>query len=136
MPCLYVIITADIERFHYFNFEIRFLKKWNFFCKELEYWILVQKTTIGTGTFPKKPSLSKANIRANSMGNTEWACHKERSFVTNSLIFLKTLLILKTSYKQLIHCTNYPNIYILTFRMFVNTWILFEGAFFLWVSIT
>ena len=58
-----MIITGDIERFHYFNFETRFLKKRKVFCKELKYWILVQITTIGTATFPKNHPCLKPILR-------------------------------------------------------------------------
>ena len=42
------------------------------------------------------------------------SARKERGFVSNYRIFMKILFRLKTSYKELVWCTSYPNVHIHT----------------------
>ena len=49
------------------------------------------------------------------MVRTKWTYHKERSFARNYLTFLKILFQFEHSYKELIWCTNDPNLHIHTF---------------------
>ena len=49
------------------------------------------------------------------MVTTKWTYHKERSFASSYLIFWKFCFSLKTSYKELICCTNNPNVRICSF---------------------
>ena len=70
---------------------------------------------IKSATFPYKTSLSKADVKTNWMGNTKWTYHKKRSFALPTFFWKLHLSIRRTSFKQLVECTSYPNIYINTF---------------------
>ena len=72
----------------------------------------IESTTMENATFPYKTSLSKANVMTNRMGSIEQNYHKERGFATNCFIFLNINFDMRTSYKQLIWFTNYPNTHI------------------------
>ena len=124
-------ITGDFRRFQYFNFEISFLKNRNFFLKTGVI-SLSSKSKIEKATFPGKASLSEANVATNRMVSTKRTYHKERSFASSYLIFLKKNFSLRTSYKEFISCTNYRNIHTDTFCKQLS----FEGVFSLWVSLT
>ena len=65
--------------------------------------------------FPYKTAQSKTNGMANRMGSIKWTYHKEQGFATNYCIFWKFYFIARTPFKELIYCTNYPNIHISTF---------------------
>ena len=65
--------------------------KTKIFLKKLEYRFSIQSTTNESTTFPYKTTLSKANVKTNSMGNTNWTCHKKWTFATDYFIFLKIL---------------------------------------------
>ena len=73
-------------------------------------------------------------VKTNRMVSTKSTYHKERSFVSNYFIFLKTFLFsLRTSYKELIWCTNDPNVYIRTFCRswsFIWRWFFSVGILF------
>ena len=69
--------------------------------RKLEYSFSVESTTIKSAIFPYKTALPKANVKTNKIESTEWTYHKERSFVTNCLI-----------YKWLIQSINYQNVHI------------------------
>ena len=49
------------------------------------------------------------------MVSKKWTFHKELSFASNCFIFWKFCFSLRTSYKELICCTNNPNAHICTF---------------------
>ena len=49
------------------------------------------------------------------MVTTKWTCQKERSFAGNYFIFFKICFSLRTSYKELICCTNNTNAHICTY---------------------
>ena len=117
-------ITGDFRRFQYFNFEISFLKNRNFFLKTGVI-SLSSKSKIEKATFPGKASLSEANVATNRMVSTKRTYHKERSFASSYLIFLKKNFSLRTSYKEFISCTNYRNIHTDTFCKQLS----FEGVF-------
>ena len=53
--------------------------------------------------------------------------HKEWSFASNCFIFLKICFSFRTSWKELIWCTNDPNLHI---RIFRKRWSLILGCFF------
>ena len=83
-----------IERSHYFNFMINFLRNQNLF----------QKTGIPflsceNATFPYKTGLSNVNVETNRMENTKWTYHKEWKFATNYFILKKNKLSRSTAYK-------------------------------------
>ena len=113
--CFYVTITGNSEGFQYFDFKTNFLKNENRFQKNLEYHLFVESTAIENATFPHKTALSEANVKANRMGITKWIHLKEQSFARTILFFWKFCFSLRTSYKDLIWCTNYPNVHIHTF---------------------
>ena len=86
------------------------------FLKKLEYHFLVESTKIQSASFPYKTVLSEANVKTNRMVSKKWTYHKERPFATNYFVFSKKLSFsLRTSYKELIWCTNEPNAHICTF---------------------
>ena len=97
-------ISGNFEHFECFNFETDFLESENLFQKAGVPHHLHTKTVI-----------SEANIKANRTMSTKWTYHKERSFSSNYLIFLKFCFSLGTSCKELIRCTNDPNAHIHTF---------------------
>ena len=85
------------------------------FFKKLGYGFLVETTKIANTSFPFKTALSEANGKTNRMATTKWTYHKECSFVRNYFSFLKILFQFNNSYKELIWCTNDPNVHIHTF---------------------
>ena len=96
--------------------------------KKLDYYFLVETTKIENTSFPFKTALSEANVKTNRMATTKWTYHKEWSFASNYLIFFwKICSSLRTSYKELIWCTNNPNVNI---RIFRKRWSLIWGCLF------
>ena len=75
-------IDEKSERFQYFNFETDFLENKTFF-KKLEYCLLVESSKIENASFPYKTTISESNVKTNSMVNTKWTYHNERSFAGN-----------------------------------------------------
>ena len=84
--------------------------------KILEYRFLVETIKIKNASFPYKIVMSEANVKINRVRSTKSTYHKVRTFASNYFIFWKFSFNLRTSYKELIWCTNYPNIHIHTFR--------------------
>ena len=97
------------------------------FCKNLEYRFLVEAIKIENASFPFKTALSEANVKTNRMSTTKWTYHKGWSFASNYLIFLENLFQFLNLLKELIWCTNEPNVNI---RIFRKRWRLFLGCFF------
>ena len=97
----------------------------NFF-QNLEYVFLVINTTVESAKFPHKFDLSKANVKANRMGCTKWTYHNKGSLVTN-------YNFCSGASKSWF---NVPISQVLIFIIFVRVWVLFEGMFSLWVSLT
>ena len=64
-------------------------KKKNTFFKTLECHFLVEITTIKSAKFSYKIDLWKVNVKTNRIGSKKQNYHKNRSFATNYLIFLK-----------------------------------------------
>ena len=81
----------------------------------MEYRFLVESAKIENASFPYKTAISEANVKTNKMVTTKWTYHKEWSFASNYFSFLKICFSLRTSYKQLICCTNNPNAHNCTF---------------------
>ena len=108
MACFYAAITWNFEPSEFFNSEASFLKNANPFQKTAGQF-LVENAKIEIGTWPYKTPLSDANVKGNRMGSTKWTYHKEQNI-------WKFYFSLRTSYKELIWCTNHPNIHIHTFR--------------------
>ena len=92
------------------------------FFKKLEYHFLVENTKIENASFPYRTALSEANVKTNRMVTT-----KERIFASNCFIFLKFCFSLRTSYKELILCTNNPNAHI---HIFCKRWTFTWRCFF------
>ena len=90
--------------------------------KKLEYHFLVENTKIKNASFPYKTATSEANVKPmvnikwtnhkpmvstkwtnhKPMVSMKWTNHKGRNFASNHLIFLKTLFIIRTCFKELI----------------------------------
>ena len=107
-------ITRNFKRFQYFDFKANFLKNEKLFLKT-EVFFLDESTKIENATFPYKTLLREANVKTNRMGS-KWTYHKGQGFASNYFIFQKICFSRGTSYKELIGCTNYPNVHIHTFR--------------------
>ena len=99
------------------------------FFKKLEYRFVVENTKIENASFPyKQTAISKASVKTNRMVSTKWTYHQEQRFASNYFIFFwKCCFSLRTSYEELIWCTNDPNAHILTFR---KRWIFISRCFF------
>ena len=61
------------------------------FVKKLEYRFLVQSTKIQNASFLYKIVISEVNVKTNRMVTTKWTYHKERSFASKYIIFLKIM---------------------------------------------
>ena len=85
------------------------------FFKKLGYRFLVETTKIENASYPYKTAISESSVKTNRMVTTKWTYHEERSFASNYLFFWKFCFSLRTSYKELICCTNNPNIRICSF---------------------
>ena len=121
--------SKSVQRFQYFDFETNFQKNENLF----------QKT--GVPLFISKYEdwnchISMLNCPVRSQCN-EWEVQKgpipknKVLTVTTLFFFWKLCFSLRVSYKQMIWCTNHPNVHIHTFH---KHWCFIEGAFSLWVS--
>ena len=88
----------------------------------LEYYFLVESED---ATFPYKTALPEANTNTNRMGRT-------RCFASNYFTFWKFYFGLWTDYKELIWCSNYPNVHIHTIYKrwsFISEWFFYESIF-------
>ena len=83
--------------------------------QKLEYSFLVESTKIENTSFPYKTAISEANVKANRMVTAKWTYHIKRSLASNYFFFWKSCFSLRTSYIELISCTNNPNDHICTF---------------------
>ena len=91
------------------------------FFKKMEYGFLVESTGIENVSFPYKIVMSEANVKTNRMVNIKLV------LPVTTLVFWKCCFSLRTSYKKLIQCTNYPNVHIHTF---CKCWSFIWGCFF------
>ena len=89
--------------------------------------LLVESTKIKNASFPYKTVISEANVKINRILSKKWTYHKGRSFASN-YFFWEFCFSLRTSYKELIWCTNDPNAYIPTF---CKRWSFIWRCFFL-----
>ena len=126
----HVFIWQSLENVNVFNTLILkpiFSDKKTFF-KKLKYCFLVESTKIENATFPYKTALSKANVETNRMGSRRSTYHKKWNFFpVTTLVFRKFCFCLRTSCKELIWCTNHPNVHIHSFR---KCWSFIWGSFF------
>ena len=104
-----------------------FLKTKTFF-KKLEYNFLVESTKIENASFPHKTVISKANVRQIEWWVQNGPITKSRVFPVTTLFFWRFCFSLRTSYKELIWCTNDPNAHICTF---CKRWSFIWRCFFL-----
>ena len=93
------------------------------FFKKLENHFLVESITIENAIFYINHPLSKASAQTNRMVSTKWTYPKEWNFDTNYFILKKNSISIH--YEYLLWSTNYQMSILL---LFVNSWILFEGA--------
>ena len=100
--------------------------------KKLQYRFLVESSKIENASFPYKTAILEASAKTDRIASTKWTYHKERSFASNYVNFLKFCFILRTSYKELIWCTNNPNADICPF---CERWSFIWRWFSLWVSL-
>ena len=103
---------------------------------------LAESVRIENATFPYKTVMSKANVKTNRMVSHGLLCNcyivghgwVQNGPLTQKRVFLKILFqFIGTSYKELIQCTNDPNVHIPTFRKRCR--VLFEATFSLWISL-
>ena len=125
--CFYVTTTGNFERFHYFIFETNFLKNGNLFSKNWSTVFYFKVLRLKAQCFHTKLPYQKPMLR-----EIEWEVHN--GLITNDGVFLITTLLfwefcfrVKITSKELIWCTNYPNIHIHTFR---KRWSFIWGCFF------
>ena len=59
------------------------------FFKKLEYVFLIKSSWIENGLFSYKTAIWEANVKTDKMVSTNWTYHKEQSFASHYLIFLK-----------------------------------------------
>ena len=120
-----------IPRFSYlhlictFNFEKIFWKIQTLFRK-LENRFLVESPKNDNATFTYKIALLEGNVDINRIRSTKWVYHKNGVLPVTTLFFWKFCFSLRTSYKELICCTNNPN----------EHEVSFDGAFSLWLSLS
>ena len=72
---------------------------------------LDENPKIESASFPYKT----AKFKTNRMWSTKWTYYKQRSFVSD-FIFSKILFQFRTSYEELIWCTNYLKVHIYIFH--------------------
>ena len=107
-------ICENFKRFQYFNYETNFLENGNLFQKTGAPFFSLS-TKIEKASFPYKTAMSEVNVKTNRMVTTKWTYHKERSLPVITLFSWRFCVSLRTSYKELICCTNNPNAHICTF---------------------
>ena len=80
----------------------------------MEHPFLVESTKIENSSFPDKTAIPE--VKTNRMVSTTWTYHKERSFASNYLIFLKILFQFKNLLERLdlmYQQPKYPHLYFL-----------------------
>ena len=87
---------------------------------------------IGNATFPYKPALSKANIKAIRTRSTKWTLLKEQYLPATNLCFGNLLQVRKPLISSWF---NVSTTQLSIFVLFVSAWDLFEGVFSLWTSL-
>ena len=102
-----------LNDFNTLTLEQIFSKTKTFF-KKLEYCFLVENTTIENPSFPYKTAISEANVKTKRKVSTKWTYHKEISFASNHIIFLRILLQFK----------NFERIDLMYQRFPVRVWLL------------
>ena len=117
--CFYVTISGNFERFQYYKFETDFLEYENHFQKT-GVPFLVESTKIETDHFYRKLPYEKPMLRQIKWWVQNGSITMNKVLSVTTLIFWKFCFSLRTSYKELIWCTNDPNAYICTFCKHLN----------------
>ena len=97
---MFLCNTWNFERFQYFNSQTSFLKNTNPF-KKTAVMFLVESARTEISIWPYE------TVKTYRMGSTKWIYHKEQNIS-------KFYFSLRTSYKELVRCTNYPKVHIHT----------------------
>ena len=97
------------------------------FLKKLECRVLAESTKIENASFPFKTATSEANVKTNRMVKQNRSIAKNGVLPETSSFFWKFCFSLRTSYKELIWCTNDPNAHI---RTFCKRWSFIWRCFF------
>ena len=123
----YVTIRGNFERFETFPKQI-FWEKKTFVSKKTRVPFLSWNMDhVHTKLPNQKPILRQ----------TEWWDQNgpitKNGVLSGTTFFRKFCFSWRTSYKEVTWCTNYPNVHICTF---CKRWSFFDGAFFLWVSLS
>ena len=121
----HVFMWQSVETLNVFNtltLKQIFWKTKTFF-KKLEHRFLLESTNMENISFPCKTTISEANVKTNRMVNTKWIYHKERIFLSNYFIFWRFCFSLRTSYKELISCTQEPKC---PYSYFNKLWNMFK----------
>ena len=93
------------------------------FFKNLSYRFLVESTKIESTSFPYKTDISEANVRQIEWWVQNGTITKNGVLPVTTLVFWKFWFSLRTSCKELIWCTNDPNVDIPAF---------YKGWSFIW----
>ena len=103
-----------LSAFYTLTLKQIFWKTWDL-LKKLEFHFLVKSYKIENAAFPYKTGLPEANVKTKRMWGTKWIYHKGRSFA-KLLYFFENFVSDYETRKELIWCTNHPNVHIHTFR--------------------
>ena len=107
--------SADIlDVFSTLNLKQIFWKTKTFF-KKLKYSFLVESTKIGNASFPYKITISESNVKQILWGVQNGPITKNGVLPVTSSFFWRFCFNLRISYKELIWCTNDPNVHTRTF---------------------
>ena len=119
------LITGIFERFKYFNFETNFLKNENLFQKNWGTAFKLKVLRLKAQYLYTKLPFQKP--KANRMGSTKWTITKNDVLQVTTLFIWKFCFSFRTSYKELIWCTSYPNVH-LHIILSVSAGVLFDDA--------
>ena len=97
------------------------------FFKKLDYRLVVESTKIKKASWPYKTAMSEANFKTNKIGDEKVPITKNGVLSVTTLLFWKFCFSVRTSYKELILCTNYLNVNIHLFR---ERWSFILGCLF------
>ena len=113
----HVFIWQSVEILSVFNTATlkHIFSKMNFKKKKMKYRFLVESTKIENASCKRKTSISEANVKTNRMMSANGPITKNGVLSVTTLFFWKFCFSLRTSYIELISCTNSPNVHIRTF---------------------
>ena len=131
---LFLCGSGNFDSFQYFNFETDFLENENFFTK-LKHCFLVERCKVENALFRYKTALPEANGEINRTWSTKWSYHKERCFASKDLGVFWEKKKISVEEPLIKSCFDATTTQISIFILFVYRGILFNGDFFLWVSV-